>query len=90
MYGSGINIKNKRMDTNTPTPLVAPAPRRTFLSFLLGFLVCLIFSFIGFLSMRQEAQAPEVIAPAPSYGFVPEKGGAVPTPRGAPILPLYS
>lgn len=94
MCGFGINIKNKRMETNnmetnTPTPVVAPAPRRTFLSFLLGFLVCLILAFVGFLSMRQEAQAPEVIAPAPSYGFVPEKGGATPTPGGAPIPPLY-
>lgn len=82
-------METNDMETNTPTPAVAPAPRRTFLSFLLGFLVCLILSVIGFLSMRQEAQAPEVIAPAPSYGFVPEKGGAAPTPGGAPIPPLY-
>lgn len=74
------------METNTLTP---SPPRRTFLSFLLGFLVCLILAFVGFLSMRQEAQAPEVIAPTPSYGFVPEKGGAAPTPAGAPIPSLY-
>lgn len=82
-------METNNMETNTPTPVVAPVPRKTFLPFLLGFLVCLILSFVGFLSIRQEAQAPEVVAPAPSYGFVPEKGGVTPAPTGAPMPPLY-
>ena len=77
------------METNTPAPVMVPAQRKTFLPFLLGFLVCLILSFLGFLSLRQEAQAPEVVPEKPAYGHGSPSSSPKPVPTVTPLPTLY-